>query len=194
MKLVALATLAALIGVTSAASAGRTEMVEGNPASPVRVTIYEDLACPDCATFRIMLDEKILPKYGKRVAFVHRDFPLGKHEWARLAAVAGRWTWEQSPAIGVVYRQELYAEQDHVTAASLKRWLQTFAGRHGLDEKKIVTALDDTGLRARVDSDLQGGNGRGVTKVPAVFLGTQSFVENIQYEDLAKAIDEALER
>ena len=42
-----------------------------------------------------------------------------------------------------------------------------------------------------MDSDLQGGSGRGVTKVPAVFLGTQSFVENIQYDDLARAIDMA---
>jgi protein-disulfide isomerase len=190
MRLAALAILFAM----SAVSAGRTEMVEGNPASPVRVTIYEDLACPDCARFRAMLDEKILPKYGKRVAFVHRDFPLGKHEWARMAALAGRWTWQQSPPIGVIYRQELYAEQDHVTAANLKRWLLDFAGRHDLDEKGIVASMDDARLRARLDSDLQGGNGRGVTKVPSVFLGTQSFVENIQYEDLAKALDEALER
>ncbi len=83
-------------------------------------------------------------------------FLWGSMNGRGLRAVAGRWILEQSPAIGVVYRQELYAEQDHVTAANLKRWLQTFAGRHDLDEKAIVAALDDAGLRARVDSDLAG--------------------------------------
>ena len=40
------------------------------------------------AAFRRMLDEKLLPKYGDEVAFVHRDFPLAKHAWARQAAAA----------------------------------------------------------------------------------------------------------
>ncbi|NWF85183.1 MAG: thioredoxin domain-containing protein, partial [Bryobacteraceae bacterium] len=56
--------------------------VEGNPSSPVRVVIYEDLQCSDCAAFRKMLDEKLLPRYGSKVAFEHRDFPLAKHSWA----------------------------------------------------------------------------------------------------------------
>ena len=55
--------------------------------SKVRVLIYEDLQCPDCAEFRRMMDEKILPRYGERVAFIHRDFPLAKHAWARKAAI-----------------------------------------------------------------------------------------------------------
>jgi len=61
-------------------------LVEGFAESKVRVLIYEDLQCPDCAAFRRMMDDKILPRYGTRVAFVHRDFPLAKHAWARRAA------------------------------------------------------------------------------------------------------------
>ena len=61
----------------------RTEITEGNPTSPVKVVIYDDLQCSDCQNFRTMLDQKILPRYGDKVAFVHRDFPLGKHYWAR---------------------------------------------------------------------------------------------------------------
>lgn len=190
MRAAALALFAAI----SAAGADHPDMVEGNPASPVRVGVYEDLANYECARLRTMLDDKLLPKYGKRVAFVHRDFPLGKDEWARMAALAGRWVWEQSSSLGVVYRRELYAEQDHITGENLRDWLRLFALRHKLDENGIVAALDNKELGALVDSDLIGGSGRGVTKVPTVFLGSQSFVENIQYEDLAKAIDAALER
>jgi protein-disulfide isomerase len=64
--------------------------IEGTANSPVKVLIYEDLQCPDCADLRHMLDDRLLPKYGSRVTFEHRDFPLTKHAWARKAAVAAR--------------------------------------------------------------------------------------------------------
>lgn len=175
-------------------SATRLELVEGNPASPVKVVIYEDLASSDCARLRAMLDEKLLPKYGKRVAFVHRDFPLPRHEWARAAALAGRWVYEQSSALGVVFRLELLAQQDHITAASLPNWLREFARRNKLNEEGITLAPSDPRLIAQVDSDRQGGTARGVASVPSVYLGTQVFIGNIQVEDLTRAIDVALER
>jgi len=81
------------------------ELVEGNPNSAVKVMIYEDLQCGDCLTLRTLLDEKILPRYGSRVAFVHRDFPLPKHEWARAAALAGRWVSEKDRVLAVRYRR-----------------------------------------------------------------------------------------
>src|SRR5580704_3730178 len=103
--------------------AERRELVEGNPASPVKVVIYEDLQCGDCLNFRLLLDGKLLPKYGTRVAFVHRDFPLAKHDWARQAAIAARWVQEQSPALAIVFRREIMSEQGHITAANLKPWI-----------------------------------------------------------------------
>ena len=46
--------VAMLIACTSGIAAER--FVEGIDHSPVRVLIYEDLQCPDCADFRRMLD------------------------------------------------------------------------------------------------------------------------------------------
>ena len=65
-------------------------LIEGDPKSSVRVIIYEDLQCPDCADFRRMLDTQLLPRFAAKVAFEHRDFPLAKHAWARKAAIAAR--------------------------------------------------------------------------------------------------------
>ena len=187
-------TLLAILVSVGGMSATRSELVEGNPASQVKVVIYEDLACSDCARLRALLDEKLLPKYGKRVAFVHRDFPLPRHEWARPAALAGRWVHEQSTALGVVFRREVLAEQEHITAANLPNWLREFARRYKLSEDGITAAATDVRLMAQLDSDRQGGTARGVTKVPSVYLGAQVFVENIQIEDLSRALDTALER
>src|SRR6266481_3876160 len=100
-----------LLGLLASAMAVSAEqpLVEGRTESKVRVLIYEDPQCPDCAAFRRMLDEKILPRYGERVAFVHRDFPLAKHAWARKAAIAARYFSELKPELGLAYRRHTMA-------------------------------------------------------------------------------------
>ena len=183
-----------ILAAIVSASAATTDVVEGNPAATVKVTIYDDLECDYCQSFRTMLDERLLPKYGKQVAFVHRDMPLGRHEWARTAAMVARWVYEQDPRLGIIFRRELLAEQEHVTKASLTPWVIEFAERNKLDEKGIVAAMTDARLGEQVDADIQQAAARGIRKVPSVFVYGQSFVELIVYDDLAKVIDQALAR
>jgi protein-disulfide isomerase len=172
--------------------AERRELVEGNPASPVKVLIYEDLQCGDCLNFRLLLDAKLLPKYGTRVAFVHRDFPLAKHEWARPAAIAARWVQEQNHGLAIVFRREIMSEQQHITAANLKPWIVEFAVRNDLDPKGMLHSLEDPRLNAMVDQDYQGGVARGLARTPTVIVGGQKLVETIIYEDVARALDTEL--
>jgi protein-disulfide isomerase len=187
------AALAAILTSTGV-FAMRSEIVEGNAAAAVRVTIYEDLQCADCEKFLALLDSRVLPRYGARAAFVHRDFPLGKHEWARAAAVAARWVYGQDPRLGITFRREILAEHDHITEGSLKPWLVEFAVRNDLEPKGIVTALTDAQLNATVDQDYQSGVARGVSRTPTVIVGGQKLVETVLYEDLAKALDIELGR
>ncbi len=182
-----------LLAATAAIMTGaRSDVLEGNPASAVKVVIYEDLQCGDCLTFRAMLDEKLLPKYGARVAFQHRDFPLGRHDWARMGAIAARWVSEHNAALGITFRRELLSQQNSVTQQNLKPWLLEFASRNNLDQKGILDSLTDARLIGLVDQDMQSAKARGVSKIPAVFIGGVAFAETILYDDLARAIDEAI--
>jgi protein-disulfide isomerase len=183
-----------LFAVAAAASAENTDIVEGNPFAAVRVTIYGDLQCGYCQDLRTMLDEKLLPKYGKQVAFIHRDLPLGRHEWARSAAMVARWVHAQNPQLGITFQRELLAEQDHMTPARLKPWVIQFAIRNKLSEQGIATALTDPMLSTQVDQDIQIATSRGVTKIPAVYVAGKSFVETIIYDDLAHVLDQAVGR
>jgi protein-disulfide isomerase len=181
-----------LFAACASAFGSSTQVIEGNPASPVRVLIYQDLQSADCAQLRTLLDQKVLPRYGKKVAFVHRDFPLGKHDWAREAAIAGRWVYERDPEMGIDFRREIMAEQDNITRQNLKAWLAEFATRNKLDSKGIVDSLTDARLVALVDQDRQSAIARGVTNAPTVYVNGVLLVETIIYEDLARALDEAL--
>ena len=194
MRITAKAALISLALIMGAQSlfASHNDVVEGNPASPVKVLIYDDLQCGDCARFRVMFDEKILPKYGAKVAFLHRDFPLGKHDWARPAAVAARWVWDQDHVYGIAIRRELLAEQDHITLRSLNGWLLNFAARNHLDQRGIIDSLTDPKFNTLVDQDRQAAVARGVERTPTVYVGGVALVETILYEDLARALDGAL--
>lgn len=189
---IAAAALVLMAAAGQCAWAGRNDVVEGNPAGSVKVLIYEDLQSSDCARFRVMMDQKILPKYGTKVAFVHRDFPLGKHDWAIPAAVAARWVNEQSGELGIIIRREILAEQDAINAQNLKQWLTDFAYRNHLDPKAMVASLTDQRLITVVDQDRQAAVARGVNRAPTVFVGGVPFAETVIFEELARAIDDAI--
>lgn len=167
-------------------------LVEGNAKSAVRVVIYEDLQCPDCRDFRQMMDEKLLPKYGDRVAFEHRDFPLAKHTWARRAAHAARFFELQNPKVGIEFRRVVMGKIKEIQPDTLGTFVAEFARKYAIDAVKAVGAMEDQSLAAAVEKDFQEGVARGVSKTPTIFVDGEPFIERFAYEDVAKSLDTAL--
>jgi len=189
---VSLSVLLVALAAAVAPSAG-DRLVEGDPSSRVRVVVYEDLQCPDCAAFRRMLDDKLLPKYGRRVAFEHRDFPLAKHAWARRAAIAARFFEETSRELALEYRRYCLESIEVTTAANFQERLAAFSKAHGADPARALKALDAPHYAAAVEADFQDGVARGIAKTPTVLVGGAPFIETFTLEEIAKAIDQALD-
>ncbi|MBL8212781.1 MAG: thioredoxin domain-containing protein [Bryobacterales bacterium] len=167
-----------------------SRLVEGHPQAVVRLEFFEDLACSDCAYLRRKLDEVLLPRYGSRVAFVHYDFPLAKHVWARDAAVAARWMErEQGAATAVRFRRAVLAYLREIEPGGFRDWTDRF-----LEMAEIAGPVDwdDAALHALVDADLADGLRREVVKTPTVFLGAVTFIEYVPMPELLAALDEAL--
>jgi protein-disulfide isomerase len=171
---------------------GAQGLVEGRAGSPVRVIIYEDLQCPDCANFRVMLDRQILPKYGDRVEFVNRDFPLAKHAWARRAAIAARFFTEKDPKLGLEYRRHTMATHAETTADNFKERVAEFARQHGIQPEEALAALDNPRYAESVEKDYQEGVDRGVVHTPTALVNGTPFVESFTFEEISKGIDAAL--
>lgn len=179
----------ALMPAQTPAAGGR--LVEGRPDSPVQVVIFEDLECPDCADFRVMLDKSLLPRHKDHVAFVHRDFPLAKHPWAKSAAMAARWFAERGAATAVAFRRDTMAHLQEITPANLSARVRKFAAAHGLDPDAAALSLDDPKMRELVEKDVADGVARGVVHTPTVFVNGKPFVESFPVEEISKAIDDA---
>jgi len=184
--------LAGLFAVSAGMALAQVHLVEGKGDSPVRVVIYEDLQCPDCADFRVMLDQKLLPKYGVKVAFEHRDFPLPKHKWARPAAVAARFYQQQNAALAILWRRETMRDQARITSETFPLYFVEFAKRNGIDPAKAEAALNDPALNALVQKDYEDGVARGIAHTPTALVNGAPFIETIPYEEISAGIDSAL--
>jgi len=185
-------SLLAAFAAAAVSLSAQQSLVEGLGESRVRVLIYEDLQCPDCAAFRQMMDEKLLPRYSAGVAFVHRDFPLAKHAWARKAAIMARYFAGLKPELGLAYRRHILAAIQQTTVDNFNERLSRFARENGVDPKPALAALDDRSLAALVERDFQDGVARGVVKTPTVFVNGRAFVETFSVEEISQAIDDAL--
>ena len=183
---------AAIVLASMSGNAAEQHLMEGAAQSPVRVLIYEDLQCPDCADFRGMLDRQLLPRYASTVRFEHRDFPLAKHSWARKAAIASRFFEEAQPGLGVVYRKFALANLRDINPDNFNAMLSQFATGHGVDPAKAVAALSDPRLAALVEADYQEGVARGIARTPTILVNGTPFIETFAFEDVAKAIDAEL--
>jgi len=177
---------------TIASLSAEMSLVEGRRDSAVRVVIYEDLECLDCAAFRRMMDEKLLPRYAATVAFIHRDFPLAKHAWARRAAVAARYFAGVKPELGLAYRRHVLAAIKQTTPENFDQKVAAFAQQSHLDAAPALAALEGRHLAELVEKDLQDGVARGVAKTPTVFVNGKPLVEKFPFEEISKAIDNAL--
>jgi protein-disulfide isomerase len=189
---VALPLALALAALQPLALHAQKALVEGREDSPVQVIVYEDLQCPDCAAFRRMMDEKLLHRYGSKVAFLHREFPLAKHSWARKAAIAARFFGSLKPEIGLAYRRQILNAIAETTDANFNQNLTRFAQSQGIPPETAVAALTQQRFADLVEKDYQEGVARGVSKTPTVFVDGQPFIETGTFEEIATAIDAAL--
>lgn len=180
-----------LMAVSTTAFAQRP-LIEGNPKSVVRVIVYEDLHCPDCAVFRSMLDDTLLPRFKTSVAFEHRDFPLAKHAWARKAAIVARYFAAISPDLAIEFRKTTMAHLGGITAEGFNAHVEVFARAHKTDPAAALASLIDAKLAAEVEADYQDGVARGVAHTPTVLVDGEPFIESFPVEDVAKSIERAL--
>jgi protein-disulfide isomerase len=139
-----------------------------------------------------MMDEQLLAKYGARVAFEHRDFPLEKHKWARPAAIAARYFDSVRGALGVEFRRWAMNNIPNLTPETFNDKLGEWAKAHGADPAKAVAALSDPALAKLVEEDYQDGIARGVARTPTVFVNGEPFIESFTVEEISKGIDAAL--
>ena len=160
--------------------------VQGAESARVTLVEYGDYECPHCG--RAYPIVKRLQKHfaeGLRLAF--RNFPLSEMhpnaepaaETAEFAGAQGHF-WEMHDLL--FENQESLGQRLY---AQLARGLD-------LSPEALRRALEDQEYKARVQADFKGGVRSGVNGTPTFFINGHRHDGPFDFEDLALAIDEAL--
>ncbi len=171
----------------------------GDANAPVLIEVWEDFQCPACQNFSHNVEPLVvqnLVETGK-ARYVFRHFPFLDDQAvtkesdqaanaSMCAAEQGRF-WD--------YHDLLFANWNGENAGAFSdKRLVAFAESLGLDMEKFNACFKENRYKDQIDKDRADGTRAGVTGTPSVFVNgkivSPGFVPS--YDDIAKAVDEAL--
>lgn len=157
----------------------------GPEGAAVTVVEFSDFQCPFCSRTATATAE-LKKKYGDRVRFVFRQFPLNFHQQARLAAEAslaanaqGKF-WE--------YHDKLFADQSKLERPALEEAAKSV----GLNMSAFKQALDNKTFAAAVDADMKLGELVSVDGTPTMFINGARVADPTNVETISQLIEAAI--
>lgn len=167
------------------------DWIKGNPDAKVTLIEYADFECPACALYLDVI-KQLGEEYGDDLRIVYRHFPLPQHskaiDTAKAAEAAGFQGkfWEMNDL--------LYEKQDEwVEERDIKSKLFQYGKEMELDEERFISDYDSEVVSDSIESDEANALTLGVNATPTFFVNDKKVaIENNGYEDLRKAISEAL--
>lgn len=182
--------------VDSASVSAMDSPVLGDPSAPVVMAYWFDYQCPFCRQFEQSTMPSLIENYvdtGK-LRIVFKDFAfLGPD--STTAGTIGRAVWATSPKAFYAWHKAMFQKQDRENGGwgSREDILAMTKTIDGIDEAKVEDALNAnaTIYQARMDSDLQEGNGMGVSGTPTAIIGDQVVPGAAEYRYVSDLIDRA---
>jgi len=157
----------------------------GPENAKVTIVEFSDFQCPFC-TRAASVVQQIREKYGDKVRFVFRQYPLPMHGDAHLAAQAALVAHQQGKFWE--FHDLLFANQRALTRPSLVE----YAKQANLDLALLDKALDGQTLKAAVDADVKLGEEVNVNGTPTVFINGKRVANPTEFAPVAQLIDAAL--
>jgi protein-disulfide isomerase len=163
--------------------------VTGNPNATVTIVEFADFECPVCRQLHEAI-RGLLPKYPQ-ARLVFKDFPLDQvHPWARTGALAGRCAYQQDPQAFWKMYDNLYDNQDLISAANAWGKALDYAGQAGLKTDVFKSCMTSPEATATVDASIANGKLMDVNSTPTLFVNGRRIVgadprqleQLIQYE------------
>ncbi len=167
-------------------SISERDHIRGGVAAAVTVVEYGDFECPFCGE-AYGIARELERRYGDRVRFVFRHFPLPDvHPYAQRAAEFA----EAAAAQGKFWEMHdyLFEHQPSLAVPDLLR----SATALNLDVDRIRTELDGRVYRDRVLADVASGQQSGVSGTPSFFVNGRLMDRGWDLRTLTAAIDGAM--
>lgn len=134
----------------------------GGADAPITIIAFSDYECPYCKRGEEVIDE-VMKKYGDKVRYVHRDYPLPFHQNARKAAEAARCAGEQGKFWEV---HDALFQADAINDEKIAE----IVAAQTLDKAKYDACMSEGRTKSMIDEDMAAGGEVGVSGTPAFFV------------------------
>jgi protein-disulfide isomerase len=158
----------------------------GPANAPVTIVEYADFGCPSCRAWQQAgILNQILARYGDKVRFVWRDFPVITPQSPK-AAEAAQCAYDQGKFWQ--YHDLLFARAPALAINDLK----AYAADIGLDAAQFNQCLESGEHQATVRRDWQDAEANGFLGTPSFLINNQPLVGPPTAEFLEQKIDAIL--
>ena len=154
--------------------------LSGSPSiepADAKVTVVEfsDFECPHCQEMYSIL--KVVEPEFPQVRFVFKNFPLTEiHPWAMTAAIATRCAFQSSPDAFWKVNNQLFDNQDIITADNVWDEVTGFAASAGLSADTFHACMAAPEAKAKVEADLAEGKALKVESTPTLFINGRPMI------------------
>lgn len=161
--------------------------IRGPRDALVTIVEFTEYQCPYCKHGAPTMDA-LVEKYDGRVRVITKDYPLGFHEHARLAAIAAHCAAEQGQYNA--FADLMFDNQPQLDRASLT----TYAAELSLDSAPFDACLDGEAAAKRVDENIALANSIGVEATPTYFVNGILLSGALPIEEFSVVIDAELRK
>jgi hypothetical protein len=160
----------------------------------VTVIEFSDFECPSCQRAAGYM-KPILSAHGDKVRYIRYDTPLmSVHPWALPAAVAGRAIWRQKPDLFWKYKEQVYENQEKLTAFAIDDFARAFASDHDLDMKKYDADVSSTELRTEIVNGIGTAFSNDVRATPTYIVNGALVEAGAEGKALAEYVNGLLKK
>lgn len=174
-------------GSSEGLSAESSKSLHGNVASSVRLTEYADLQCPACKAAHSEIVKPLFEKYGDKVAFEFKHFPIRSiHRYALEAALAAECAADQGKFWE--YVDHTYENQADMTMDALLKWGTDI----GIADQALFEKCWKSQIKKEaVNADYKEGRDAGVSGTPSFFVNGEKIESDI--DALSAALEKAIQ-
>lgn len=163
---------------------------KGKGDAPVTIIEFSDFECPFCLKFQQETLPKLEAKYGNKVRFAYKHFPLTDvHPHAMDAALA-------SSCAYFLGGNEAFFTYSDALFNRVNEWKTNEPKLASLspqfDEKKFNACMQSDGTKRWVNKDIEDGKKLGVERVPTFFVNGIKVTGAQPFEFFDKLINQEL--
>lgn len=144
----------------------------GAADAAVTIVEYSDFQCPFCARAEEIVQKEVLAKYGDKVRFVYKQFPLTSiHAWAEPASMIGLCVLRQAGNDAYwKYHAAVFGKQKDIPNEAPATLLLGLAKDAGADEAKVKACFEAEETKPIVVATLEEAEKIGVDSTPTFFI------------------------